>query len=176
LNAKENEEFRDFMTSRWPRLLRTAFLLVGGNHHDAEDLTQSTLARVYAKWDHVQRSEHIDGYVRQVMVHLHTDRFRRRRIREWITARVPDAPVSDRGTGLDERDVLVEALSRLPARQRAAVVLCYFEGMSQIEIATTLGVSVGTAKSQVSRGLEKLRRDNALKDLRSPDTMPPKGA
>ncbi|MYS80191.1 SigE family RNA polymerase sigma factor [Embleya scabrispora] len=166
MKTTKDEEFRDFMTSRWPRLLRTAFLLTGGHHHDAEDLAQSTLARVYAKWDHVRGSDNIDGYVRRIMVHVHTDRHRRTRIREWITTRVPETPTADRTARLDERDVLMTALARLPARQRAAVVLCYFEDMSQSEIAAALGVGLGTAKSQVSRGLAKLRRDGALNALR----------
>ncbi|MET7298693.1 SigE family RNA polymerase sigma factor [Embleya sp. NPDC005575] len=169
MNTTKDAEFRDFMTSRWPHLLRTAFLLTGGHHHDAEDLAQSTLARVYAKWERVRRTENIDGYVRQIMVNVHTDRHRRRRVREWITARVPDVAAADRTVRLADRDVLLTALARLPARQRAAVVLSYFEDMSQAEVAAALGVGLGTVKSQVSRGLAKLRQDGALNDFRGTD-------
>ncbi|WP_439678882.1 SigE family RNA polymerase sigma factor [Embleya sp. MST-111070] len=161
----EEEDFRAFMTSRWPGLLRVAYLLTGGHHHDAEDLAQTTLARVYAKWHHVRRSDNIDGYVRRIMVNANHDRFRRLRVREWITSRIPDTPTPDGVDRLGERDVLTTALARLPPRQRAAVVLCYFEDMSHAEIAAALGCREGTAKSQVSRGLEKLRRDGALLDL-----------
>ncbi|WP_406298555.1 SigE family RNA polymerase sigma factor [Embleya sp. NBC_00888] len=171
MNTTKDAEFRDFMSSRWSHLLRTAFLLTGGNHHDAEDLAQSTLARVYAKWERVRHSENIDGYVRQIMVNVHTDRHRRRRVREWITARVPDVATSDRTGRLADRDVLLTALARLPARQRAAVVLSYFEDMSQAEVAAALGVGLGTAKSQVSRGLAKLRQDGALHGLRNTDAL-----
>ncbi|WP_346012492.1 SigE family RNA polymerase sigma factor [Streptomyces sp. SID3343] len=168
---QEEEDFRAFMTSRWPGLLRTAYLLTGGHHHDAEDLAQTTLARVYAKWHHVRRSDNIDGYVRRIMVHTNTDRFRRSRIREWVTPRIPDTPTPDGAELTAERDVLMSALARLPARQRAAVVLCYFEDMSQTEIAAALGCRLGTAKSQVSRGLEKLRKDGALIDARRAEAI-----
>lgn len=170
MNTVEEEDFGAFVTSRWPELLRIAYLLTGGHHHDAEDLAQSTLTKVYAKWHQVRRSDNIDGYVRRIMVHTNTDRFRRLRIREWVTTRIPDTPVPDGVDLMGERHVLMTALARLPVRQRAAVVLCYFEDMSQAEIAAALGCRLGTAKSQISRGLEKLRKDGALRDLRHAGT------
>ncbi|MEU3300151.1 MULTISPECIES: SigE family RNA polymerase sigma factor [unclassified Streptomyces] len=171
-----DEDFRDFMASRWPRLLRTAHLLTG-NHHDAEELVQGTLARAYVKWDHVQRSDDMDAYIRQILIHSHADRFRRRRVREWFTPRLPDTAVADRTSQVEQRDALVDALARLPARQRAAVVLRYFEDLTDTQTAAALGTRAATVRSQVTRGLAKLRQDPSLAALAGPtaDTDDPSG-
>ncbi|MFJ6632579.1 SigE family RNA polymerase sigma factor [Streptomyces sp. NPDC091376] len=162
-----DEDFRGFMVGRWSRLLRTAHLLTG-NHHDAEELVQGTLARAYVKWDQVRRSDDVDAYVWRIMIHSNADRFRRRRVREWFTTRLPDTAVADHTSRVEERDVLVDALARLPARQRAAVVLRYFEDLTDTQAAAALGTRAATVRSQVTRGLANLRQDPSLAALAAP--------
>lgn len=169
----QDDEFQRFMTARWPSLLRTAYLLTG-SHHDAEDLAQNAFARAYVKWDRVRHSDDMAAYVRQIMVHAHADRFRRRAVREWFTARLPETPVADQTARVDSRDAIVDALGRLPVRQRSAVVLCYFEDMSHAQVAAALGVRTSTVRSQITRALARLREDGVLTSLaRRPAPPPP---
>ncbi|MFJ4866789.1 SigE family RNA polymerase sigma factor [Streptomyces sp. NPDC088748] len=161
MNSDIDDEFQVFMASRWPSLLRTAYLLTG-SHHDAEDLAQIALARAYAKWNHVRHSDDMAAYVRQIMIHAHADRFRRRTVREWFTPSLPETPVADQTTHVDRRSALMDALGRLPDRQRSAVVLCYFEDMTHAQVAAALGTRTRTVSSQISRGLAKLREDGIL--------------
>jgi RNA polymerase sigma-70 factor (sigma-E family) len=161
LKREIDEEFSGYVASRWSRLLRAAFLLTG-NHHDAEELLQSALARAYVKWAQVQRSEDVDAYVWRIIVHSNVDRFRRRRVREWMTAHLPEASIADQAHEIEQRDVLLAALARLPPRQRSAVVLCYFEDLTHDQAAAALGTKAGTVRSQVSRALAKLRSDPAV--------------
>jgi RNA polymerase sigma-70 factor (sigma-E family) len=158
-----DDEFRDFMASRWPILVRTAYLLTG-SHHDAEDLAQTALTRAHLKWRHVRRSDDPAAYVRQIMIHCHADQFRRRRVREWLTARLPDTP-APHSTTTDTRHALMQALGQLPARQRAVVVLYYFEDMPHAQIAAALGTKEATVRSQLSRALAKLRDDTVVAAL-----------
>jgi RNA polymerase sigma-70 factor (sigma-E family) len=167
VRSKIDEDFSGFMASRWSRLLRTAHMLTG-NHHDAEELVQGALARTYVKWEQVRSSEDMDAYVWRIMIHSNADRFRRRSVREWITMHLPDAPVADPTGQIEQRDVLLRALARLPVRQRMAVVLCYFEDLTHAQAAAALGTRASTVRSQVSRALEKLRQDPALAALVDP--------
>lgn len=160
-NDQNEESFRAFMVSRWPSLLRTAYLLTG-NHHDAEELAQTALARSYAKWDRVQRSDDVDAYVWQIMIHVNVDRLRRRKVREWVSGFIPDTPVPDRTGEIHERSLLLEALARLPYRQRAAVTLCYFADLTHAQAAAVLGTRPSTVRSQVARALARLRQDDVL--------------
>lgn len=162
------------MASRWSSLMRTAYLLTG-SYHDAEDLAQSTLARAFVKWNHVRKSDDATAYVRRIMIHTHADRFRRRTVREWFTPRLPETPVDDQTAHVDRRSALVEALERLPARQRSAVVLCYFEDMTHAQVASLLGTRTSTIRSQITRGLEKLRQDGVLSALAEQPTGAPAG-
>ncbi|MDX6332008.1 MAG: hypothetical protein QOI83_4391 [Streptomycetaceae bacterium] len=164
MKSEPDEDFHDFMVSRWPRLLRTAYLITG-NHHEAEELAQATMAVVFAKWGRVRRSDDMNAYVSRIMINKNADRFRRSKGREWITALIPDTPVPDRTAQIQERSVLVDALARLPRRQRAAVVLCYFNDMTHTQIATVLGTQTSTVRSQITRALARLRQDHTLADL-----------
>ncbi|MGW1427502.1 SigE family RNA polymerase sigma factor [Streptomyces sp. NPDC002431] len=164
MSNASDDEFHDFMTGRWPSLVRTAYLLTG-SHHDAEDLAQSALARAYAKWDKVRHSDDRAAYVRKIMIHVHADGFRRRTVREWFTSRLPETAVADQTVLVEHRDVLIDALARLPLRQRSAVVLRYFEDMSPAQIATALGVRESTVRSQITRGLAGLRDGGVLAAL-----------
>ncbi|WP_237297278.1 SigE family RNA polymerase sigma factor [Streptomyces sp. 3211] len=164
MSNASDDEFHNFMTDRWPSLLRTAYLLTC-SHHDAEDLAQNALARAYVKWNHVRNSDDMTAYVRQIMIHAHADRFRRRTVREWFTSRLPETPVADQTARVDRRSALIDALGRLPARQRSAMVLCYFEDMTPAQVAAALGTRTSTVRSQITRGLAKLREDGLLAAL-----------
>ncbi len=164
MSYASDDEFHNFMTGRWPSLLRTAYLLTG-SHHDAEDLAQNALARAYVKWSHVRNSDDMAAYVRRIMIHAHADRFRRRAVREWFTPRLPETPVADQTANVDRRSAVMDALGRLPARQRSVVVLCYFEDMTHAQVAAALGTRTSTVRSQITRGLAKLREDGLLAAL-----------
>jgi RNA polymerase sigma-70 factor (sigma-E family) len=150
--------FRDYVTARRRSLLRTAYLLTG-NAADAEDLVQSALAKTYLAWDRIEDRNALDGYVRRAMVNTHISWWRRRRLEEYPTDEIPDRPVADDSGASDLADTLRRAVDRLPQRMRAAVVLRYFEDMTEAEVADVLGVSLGTVKSTVSRAVAKLRID-----------------
>ncbi|MFJ7047321.1 SigE family RNA polymerase sigma factor [Streptomyces sp. JV178] len=156
-----DEEFQSFLVGRWPRLMRTAFLLTG-EQHAAEDLVQTTLEQVYAAWRRVASRDDPDTYVRRVMINAHARRHRRR-LKEFLAPRtdsdlVPEVPDSgDRIAQADDRGALLTALSQLPPRQREAVVLRYWEDLSESQAAEAMGCSVGSVKSNAAKGLAKLR-------------------
>ncbi|NUR03228.1 MAG: SigE family RNA polymerase sigma factor [Streptomyces sp.] len=152
------------MAARWPSLVRTAYLLTG-SHHSAEDLAQTAMVRAYVKWSRVRASDDPAAYVRQIMVHCHADQFRRRRVVEWLTARMPEPQPAQVAGGSDETEVLFAALSRIPARQRTVVVLYYFDDMTHAQIAAALGSRESTVRGQLSRALARLRRDDVLAAL-----------
>jgi RNA polymerase sigma-70 factor (sigma-E family) len=157
----ENAGFREYVTSRSGSLLRMAYLLTR-NLADAEDLVQAALAKTYQAWDRIEDRNALDGYVRRAMVNTHISWWRRRRVEEYPTDDIPDRAVADHAGDSELSDALQRALDRLPSRMRAAVVLRYFEDMSEAEVAQTLGVSQGTVKSTVSRAVAKLRIDAEL--------------
>jgi len=153
--------FREYVTKRRPSLLRTAYLLTG-NRADAEDLVQAALAKTYLAWDRIEDRRALDGYVRRAMVNTHISWWRRRRLDEYPTDEIPDRAVADHAGDSDLQDRLRRAVNRLPQRMRAAVVLRYYEDMTEAEVADALGVSLGTVKSTVSRAVAKLRIDAEL--------------
>jgi RNA polymerase sigma-70 factor (sigma-E family) len=152
--------FADFVGARSPRLLRTAYLLT----HDwglAEDLLQTALTRAWEAWRRIEGDP--EPYVRRILVNTYSSWWRRRWNGEHPTEHLPEPAVpSDPSAVLDERDRIWQALGALPRRQRAVLVLRYFEDLSEAEIADVLGCSVGTVKSQASRALAKLRLDETL--------------
>ncbi|MEU0671538.1 MULTISPECIES: SigE family RNA polymerase sigma factor [unclassified Streptomyces] len=158
MQAELEGQFQDFVRARWSRLVRTAYLLTGDVHH-AEDLTQTALAKAYRSWRRIARSDNPEAYVRRMLVSCNSDRFRKRRVTEALTAAPPErAGRDDESVGrVDERGSLLAGLARLPAKQRAVVVLRYWEDLSEAEVAEVLGCSPGTVKSQASKGLAKLR-------------------
>ena len=153
--------FREYVTSRSRSLLRTAYLLTG-NRADAEDLVQSALAKTYLAWDRIEDRRALDGYVRRAMVNTHISWWRRRRVEEYPMDQIPDRAVVDHAGTSDLEDMIRRAVDRLPQRMRAAVLLRYFEDMTEAEVADALGVSLGTVKSTVSRAVAKLRIDAEL--------------
>ena len=164
MDEQGREAFRVYVLARSGPLLRTAYLLTG-NRADAEDLLQVALAKTYLAWDRIREREALDGYVRRVMVNAQTSFWRRRRVDERPVEVLPEqAGGRDAATDLVLHDALWSALARLPRRQRAAVVLRYYEDLSEAETAEVLGVSVGTVKSTTSRALARLREDTGLRD------------
>ncbi|GAA2383018.1 SigE family RNA polymerase sigma factor [Streptomyces glaucosporus] len=175
MKTSAEADFREYVTGRWPRMLRTAYLLTG-NHHDAEDLVQAALAKAYTRWERVQRADDPDAYVWRIMINSNVDRLRGLRVREWPTTRFPDSQAADRTDQVVDRSLLLEALGRLPARQRAVVVLRFLEDRSESEVAKVLGTRVGTVRSHTARALAKLRRDGAVLGLGDGRTPAPSGA
>ncbi len=153
--------FREYVEARSPALLRTAWMLTG-DAAAAEDLLQATLAKVWPHWARVADG-HPDAYVRKAMLRTHLTW----RARLWHRERPTDlttydvaaaGPGDGSGTGVTEdRMVLTAALAGLPARQRQAVVLRYFEDLSVETVAELMGSTTGTVKSQSAKGLAKLR-------------------
>ncbi|MFI9558811.1 SigE family RNA polymerase sigma factor [Nonomuraea endophytica] len=153
--ASREEEFREYVTSRGPALLRTAHQLTG-HACDAEDLLQSALAKTYLAWDRIQDRGSLDGYVRRAMVNINISQWRRRKLEEYPSDELPETFSEAEACG-EVHVRLEQALDQLPARMREAIVLRYYEDMSEPDIARALGISVGTVKSTVSRAMAKLR-------------------
>ena len=153
----KDAEFSAYMAARQPSLLRTAYLLTG-DPHTAEDLVQTTMAKLYLSWDKVQRRERVDGYARRILVNEHNSLWRRAwRRREVPMDVVPDHQPSPAPPDQAGNDALWKFVQGLPPKQRAVIVLRYYEELSEAETADVLGVSVGTVKSQASRALASMR-------------------
>ncbi|MGK5559043.1 SigE family RNA polymerase sigma factor [Actinomadura kijaniata] len=150
-----DDEFEEFVRARTPALLRSAYLLTG-DQHLAEDLVQTALARTHGAWRRLERAGNADAYTRKVMYHLQVRRWQRRRFTETTLDRAA-GHASPAGVSPDDRVDLRRALLRLAPRQRAVIVLRFFEDRSEAETAALLGCSVGTIKSQTARGLVRLR-------------------
>jgi RNA polymerase sigma-70 factor (sigma-E family) len=148
-------DFGEFAEASLPGLLRYGHALTG-NPHDAADLVQTVLEKIGSRWTHVQR---ITGdplaYVRRSMANAQVSRWRRTR-RENLVAELPDTQPFSPADPF-EHEPLWQALRNLPPRQRAVMVLRYYEGLSEVEIATALSVSRGTVKSQASKAIASLR-------------------
>lgn len=151
-------DFDNYVAARRRSLMRTAYLLTG-EHHAAEDLVQATLARTFAAWRRIRDREAIDAYVRRTMLNEHASWWRRAwRRMERTTDSVPERPTHVPVIESSEAEEhLWTAVQGLPPRQRAVVVLRYYEDLSEAEIANVLGCSRGTVKSTSSRALAKLR-------------------
>lgn len=153
--GEADADFVAFIGARASALMRLAYLLAP-DAAAAEDLLQTALLRTYLRWRTVRH--HPEAYVRRVLVTVAVDEGRRPWRRESPAAEPPDSGGSyDPMAGVDELDVLRRALAQLPARQRAAVVLRYREGLSAAQTGELLGCSEVTARSQATRGLDKLR-------------------
>jgi len=157
----DDAQFSEFVAARWGALVHTAYLLTG-DFHEAEDLVQTTLAKVYPQWRRI-RGDGVASYLRRALVNNNRSRVRRRRVAQLLMPFLPETPSPPSGAG-EDHDLLVAALAGLPERQRAVVVLRYWEDLSLEEVAYELGCSVGTVKSQASRALAKLRADPTLAD------------
>ena len=154
----DEAEFTEFVLGAGRSLRRLAFLMCG-DWHRAEDAVQSALVRLYVRWPRIARTG-VHLYARKAVISAVRDEARRPWRRERSVDRLPDI-AADPGAGLgrlDDRLYLLHALAEIPAKQRAAVVLRYFEDLSVADAAEVMGVSVGAVKSQTSRGLGAIRR------------------
>src|SRR6195952_1363460 len=151
-----NQEFREFARSRAAPLHRAAYLLCG-DWHLADDIVQETLVKAYRHWSRVRRADNPDAYVRRILVNETNRPWKRHRFAAVPAERTSDEPIEldDVGTAID-RLALLQALENLTPRQRATVVLRYFEGFSERDTAHALGCTEGTVKSQTSRALRAL--------------------
>jgi RNA polymerase sigma-70 factor (sigma-E family) len=147
-------EFTEFVHASWASLYRTAYLMLG-DRAEAEDLVQTTLAKTYASWSKVRDVGAAPGYARTVLVNTAASWFRKKSWRnERPTANLPDWAHE---TDPSDRPAVVDALAQLPPRQRAVIVLRYYEDLSVAQTAYALGCSDGTVKSQTSDALNRLR-------------------
>ncbi|WP_433117546.1 SigE family RNA polymerase sigma factor [Micromonospora sp. CA-246542] len=151
------EEFREFVAARSAALLRTAYLL-SGDWATAEDLLQTALTKTYLAWKRLGGIEAVEPYARRVMVNTSTSWWRRRWHGERPTEVLPERPGLDEIERQLDRDLLWRHLKELPSRQRAVLVLRYYEDLSEAQTAALLDISPGTVKSQASRALATLRR------------------
>lgn len=155
MRAADEEKYLGYVAGRASALRRTAYLLCG-DWHQAEDIVQTAIAKVYVRWPSVSRADNIDAYVRQIVLRVWLDENRRSWARVRRVATVPDAPVTYDGPEL--RLSLLAALARVAPRQRAVLVLRFWEDQSIQETARLLDCSIGTVKSQTSHGLSALRQ------------------
>lgn len=150
-------EFADLFAAHHSEALRLAYLLTG-DHHRAEDIVGDAFVKIYRRWRRggIQQPR---AYIRRAVVNETNSRFRRLALERREAERRSGDERGVRGAEdqLADRDAVFRALHRLPARQRTAVVLRYYSDLSEAEAAEVMGVSVGTVKSSVSRGLERLR-------------------
>ena len=154
----DTAEFDRFVVARSQALLRTAYLLVR-DEALAEDLLQTALTKAWFAWGRIEGEP--ERYVRRILVNTSASWWRRRWHAERPTADLPERRTPDARDASGDRD-LWDAVGRLPARQRAAVVLRYLEDRTEAETADLMGCSVGTVKSQCSKALAKLRVDASL--------------
>ena len=157
--GNDDSSFEDFVAGSSARLFTMARLLTGGNRAEAEDLLQGAYERAYRRWGRISRRADPERYVRQILVNASIDRWRKIRRHPEIPLAVSgaDPRTADTAAAAADRDLLIRGLAALPPRQRAVLVLRYFEDLSEAETATMLGCSVGTVKSQAARGLARLR-------------------
>jgi RNA polymerase sigma-70 factor (sigma-E family) len=150
--------FSDYVAARQRSLVRLAFLLAG-DFHAAEDIVQSALARTYLSWNRIRDKQALDAYVRRAVVNEHINWWRRAwRRMEHSTGELPNwLPVEPTPELSDEHDSLRGKIQALPRRQRAVIVLRYYEGLSIAETADVLGCAEGTVRSNASRALKALR-------------------
>ena len=154
-DARE-DEYVEYVAARQAHLLRIAYAICG-DWHQADDLLQLALTKLYVAWPRVHRDGREDAYVRQILVRTNIDEHRRPWRREQPAAETPET-AARAALPLDERDALFEALQQLPPMQRRTVLLRHWLDLSVAETATELGISQGTVKSHTSRGLDALRR------------------
>ena len=163
MDAQERDAFEALVDARSTSLLRTAYLLTG-DWGTAEDLLQTALAKTWFRWHALRDTQAAEAYVRQVMSRTFATWWRRKWRGEQPTAVLPDVLGHDPYSGVVARDLLRRALAELPPRQRAIVVLRFYEDLSEAQVAEALGCSLGTVKSTVSRALVRLRESGLVQE------------
>lgn len=161
MQAAQGSEFDDFVRRQSPHLLAFARLLTR-NHHSADDLVQGVLVRCYPRWARIARDGAEYGYVRRSILNAYLSRLRR----PWqeLPREFVDVGAASE-TPSDERLVLRRALDRLTRRERAVIVLRYFEDLSEAETAAELGIRPGTVKSTTHHAMAAMRIDPDITDL-----------
>jgi len=158
MNRADEAFFAAFVNERSPAMLSTARLLVG-DRAAAEDLLQTALIKTYLAWGRIRDRGAVEAYVRRAMVTTAISFWRSRRYREYSADCLPESVDHNNSTeSYVERAAMLRQLGRLPVKQRAVLVLRYYEGLAEAEIADVLGLSRGTVKSHASRGLTALRK------------------
>jgi len=156
VRPQRDVEFEEWLIAREAALQRTAHLLTG-DVHAAQDLVQEALGKLYLAWDRIEDRSRVDAYARRILVNEHRTAWRRPvRRREQVTDELPDHPVAAAEYD-DRREALWRIVCGLPPRQRAVVVLRFYEQLTEVEVADLMGISEGTVKSQSSRALATLR-------------------
>jgi RNA polymerase sigma-70 factor (sigma-E family) len=150
--------FEEYAFARTSALIRLARLLTDDEHR-AEDLVQEVLARAYARWGRISRTDRPDAYVRRMLVNAHHSWWRRRSSWEVSVAAVTDrAGTADEAAAVAERDALWRLVRELPTRQRTVIVLRYYEDLDDAMIAEILACSAGTVRTHAKRALTALRK------------------
>ena len=162
-DASADGEFRVFVLRHQDGLLRLAYL-VSADPGVAEDLVQTALMRTYARWDRFRGEEPL-AYAQRIVVNANIDRWRRTRGREQLTADVPDRPVDQATSRVDDRDALARSLVVLSALERRVIALRFLLDLSEADTARQLGVPAGTVKSTTHRAIRKLRDCGQLTDV-----------
>jgi RNA polymerase sigma-70 factor (sigma-E family) len=162
VNGQDREQFREFMVTRWPGLVRLGYVLTG-DRWLAEDLAQTALAGACRAWWRVKRADDPDAYVRRILINASNRQFRRRRPAEEARP-VPEGSLADPAAEAVQRSDLMAALRELAPRQRAVIVLRYWADLNDAQVAALLGCSEGTVRSQAWRALAQLRVSTALVD------------
>jgi RNA polymerase sigma-70 factor (sigma-E family) len=163
----EPDGFRDFVAARSGALVRSAFLLTG-DQGEAEDLVQAALTKAWMRWGRILRQDAPEAYVRRIMLSTFLTWRRRRWRGEIFVANVPDQPDRrDHFAEVERRSAVLAALRKLPPRQRAVVVLRFFDDLTEAQAADAMGCSVGTVKSQSAKALARLRTCEPFGEARS---------
>ncbi|MEU7999797.1 SigE family RNA polymerase sigma factor [Catellatospora sp. NPDC049111] len=156
MTAGPADSFREYVHARLGTLVRAAFLLTGDSYL-AEDLVQQTLAKVASRWEQIVADGNPDAYVRRVLYHQHVSWWRRWRREPLPVAAVPEVAGADPHGPTTTAIAVRQALAKLAPKQRAVLVLRYFEDLTEAQTAQVLGVSTGTVKSQARDALARLR-------------------
>lgn len=171
MSKRHDDEFDAFITASWPSLFRSAVLIMG-EHQLAEDLLQSTMTKVYRAWPRVSRVDHPRAYARTVMTNEAISWSRKRSSTEHPSQTWADVAVPGHEERVTQTEQVRQLLQELSPRQRAVVVLRYYEDMSEAEIAASLGISTGTVKSHAHHAMRSLER---LLTADDPDHVEPSG-
>ncbi len=156
MRLEEEADFEELVAAVSPRLHRAAYAITR-DHHLAEDAVQAALGKAWARWRRVRKADHPEAYLRRMVVNEVLSWRRRAAASEIVSDDLPVVGAPSRDAAYDTSDLVWSALGALAPRQRAVVVLRYYEGLSEAEIADTLGVRPGTVKSQASAALAHLR-------------------
>jgi RNA polymerase sigma-70 factor (sigma-E family) len=155
MDSSYEAEFAELVAAKGGALRRTAYLMCG-DWHLAEDLVQTVFVKIHLHWRRIRRQDSFDSYLRTTLFHAYLDSRRTKWRRETPAEYLPELEAPGTAPS-DDRDILVAALRRIPPRQRAVLVLRYWEDLSVQETAGLLGCAAGTVKSQAARGLAALR-------------------